>query len=82
MLLRPVEDWMLDALCAQIDPELFFPPKSSSSVPAKRICKGFRGSPPCPVRSECLEYALRHSERWGVWGGMSERERNRLRKKR
>lgn len=82
MLLRPqiLEDWMIDAVCASVDPEVWFPPKSGSSTPAKRICNGFKGSPPCPVRDECLAYALRNSEPWGVWGGKSERERNLLRK--
>lgn len=81
MLLRPqvFEDWMGHAVCASVDPELWFPPKSGSSSPAKRICRGFRGSPPCPVMAECLEYALRHDERFGVWGGMSERDRNKIR---
>lgn len=81
MGLRPVADWMGHALCAQIDLELWFPPKSGSSQPAKRICNGFRGRPPCPVRDECLAYALRHNEQHGVWGGMSERERNRIRRR-
>lgn len=80
MALRPTgsEPWMVDAVCAQVDPELWFPPKSGTSQPAKRICNGFKGSPACPVRDECLTFALRHDERFGVWGGMSERERNRV----
>jgi WhiB family redox-sensing transcriptional regulator len=41
---------------------------------AKRICSG------CEVRAECLEYALAHDERFGIWGGLSERERRRLRR--
>lgn len=80
MSLKPTvfEEWMGKAVCASVDPELWFPPKSGSSAPAKRICNGFRGSPPCPVVDECLAFALRHDVRFGVWGGMSERERNRL----
>lgn len=80
MSLRPwvSEPWMGQAVCASVDPDLWFPPKSGSSGPAKRICNGFRGSPPCPVIGECLAYALAHDERFGVWGGKSERERFKL----
>jgi WhiB family redox-sensing transcriptional regulator len=53
---------------------VFFPEKGGSSREAKRICSE------CPVRIECLNYALRRDERYGVWGGMSERERRRLKR--
>lgn len=63
------------ALCAQTDPELFFPERPGVSPRlAKQICAG------CPVRVECLEYALRNGERFGVWGGLSPKERARLRR--
>ena len=68
-------DWQEQALCAQTDPEAFFPEKGGSTREAKRICSG------CEVRSECLEYALEHDERFGIWGGLSERERRRLRRR-
>jgi WhiB family transcriptional regulator, redox-sensing transcriptional regulator len=73
---EPVEepDWQERALCAQTDPEAFFPEKGGSTREAKRICSG------CEVRAECLEYALAHDERFGIWGGLSERERRRLRR--
>lgn len=82
MRLRPqvFEDWMGYAVCASVDPEVWFPQKSGSSIPAKRICNGFKGNPPCPVREQCLEYAMAHEEKFGVWGGLSERERNKRRK--
>ncbi len=67
--------WQTDALCAQTDPEAFFPEKGGSTRDAKRIC----GS--CEVRSQCLEYALANDERFGIWGGLSERERRKLRKR-
>jgi WhiB family redox-sensing transcriptional regulator len=67
-------DWQENALCAQTDPEAFFPEKGGSTREAKRICSG------CDVRAECLEYALAHDERFGIWGGHSERERRRLRR--
>lgn len=66
--------WQADALCAQTDPEAFFPEKGGSTREAKRICEG------CEVRSECLDYALENDERFGIWGGLSERERRKLRR--
>ena len=66
--------WQSDALCAQTDPEAFFPEKGGSTREAKRICEG------CEVRSECLDYALANDERFGIWGGLSERERRKLRR--
>ncbi|MGI8308224.1 MULTISPECIES: WhiB family transcriptional regulator [Saccharopolyspora] len=68
------QEWQERALCAQTDPEAFFPEKGGSTREAKRICAG------CEVRSECLEYALQHDERFGIWGGLSERERRKLKR--
>jgi WhiB family transcriptional regulator, redox-sensing transcriptional regulator len=65
--------WKAGALCAQVDPDLWFPDKGQPSAPAKRLCLE------CPVREVCLRYALEHDERFGIWGGLSERERRRLR---
>ncbi len=69
------QEWQERALCAQTDPEAFFPEKGGSTREAKRICLG------CEVRAECLEYALAHDERFGIWGGLSERERRKLKHK-
>ncbi len=66
--------WQEEALCAQTDPEAFFPEKGGSTREAKRVCQG------CTVRTECLEYALGNDERFGIWGGLSERERRKLRR--
>ena len=55
--------WQERALCAQTDPEAFFPEKGGSTREAKRICTT------CEVRAECLEYELEHDERFGIWGG-------------
>lgn len=68
------EQWQDRALCAQTDPEAFFPEKGGSTREAKRICSG------CEVKAECLEYALHNDERFGIWGGLSERERRRLKR--
>jgi WhiB family transcriptional regulator, redox-sensing transcriptional regulator len=67
--------WQERALCAQTDPEAFFPEKGGSTREAKKVCLA------CDVRGECLEYALAHDERFGIWGGLSERERRKLKKR-
>lgn len=64
--------WQARALCAQTDPEAFFPEKGGSAREAKRTCLS------CEVRVECLDYALMNDERFGIWGGLSERERRRV----
>ncbi|GAA1234339.1 WhiB family transcriptional regulator [Prauserella halophila] len=69
------QQWQERALCAQTDPEAFFPEKGGSTREAKRICQG------CEVKDDCLEYALAHDERFGIWGGLSERERRKLKKR-
>lgn len=68
-------EWMTWAGCRDTDPEVFFPVEGGSPELAKRICHTR-----CPVQLECLDWALDHGEEDGVWGGMSERERGRLRK--
>jgi len=67
--------WQADSLCAQTDPEAFFPEKGGSTREAKKICGQ------CEVSAQCLEYALQNDERFGIWGGLSERERRRLRRR-
>ncbi|MDP5227365.1 MULTISPECIES: WhiB family transcriptional regulator [Arthrobacter] len=67
--------WQAESLCAQTDPEAFFPEKGGSTRDAKKVCAA------CTVRQQCLEYALSNDERFGIWGGLSERERRRLRKR-
>mgnify|MGYP000160797370 CR=1 FL=1 len=59
-----------------VDPDLFFPERGASTREAKEVCRG------CIVRLECLEYALTNGEKFGIWGGLSERERRRLRRQR
>jgi hypothetical protein len=65
--------WRDRAACRGADPELFFPERGGSADPARRICAR------CPVRQPCLEYALGHGIRDGVWGGLAERDRRELR---
>ena len=67
-------DWRDRARCAEADPDAFFPEKGGSTRLAKQVCRA------CEVRSECLQYALDHNEPFGIWGGLSERERRRLRR--
>ncbi|PQM51801.1 WhiB family transcriptional regulator [Mycolicibacter virginiensis] len=67
------EVWTDQAPCAQTDPDAFFPDKGGTTRHAKTVCRA------CPVRAECLQYALDNDERYGVWGGLSERELRRVR---
>lgn len=72
--LPPLEDgsaWQEHAVCAQTDPEAFFPSHNKAGA-QKIVCAG------CPVRNECLEYALTNDERFGIWGGMQPYEREHL----
>ncbi|MFL6144335.1 MAG: WhiB family transcriptional regulator [Labedaea sp.] len=68
--------WMAQGLCAQTDPDAFFPGKGDSLTPARTVCVA------CPVRAECAAYAVAHDERFGIWGGLSERERRVIRRRR
>ncbi|MGW0464930.1 WhiB family transcriptional regulator [Streptomyces sp. NPDC003027] len=72
VLADPDLSWQENALCAQAGPEFFFPAPGSSTREAKQLCGA------CEGRVACLEYALAHDERFGVWGGLSEKERFRL----
>lgn len=66
------EPWMTQAVCASVDAELFYPEKGGSVREAKKVCSG------CPVAAECLTFALMAGERFGVWGGTTERQRRRM----
>ena len=68
--------WQRSANCLGVDPDLFFPERGGSSYEAKEVCRS------CVVRRDCLQYALDNSEKFGIWGGLSERERRRLRRRR
>ena len=68
--------WQDNANCLGVDPDLFFPERGASTREAKEVCRA------CIVRVECLEYALMNGEKFGIWGGMSERERRRIRRAR
>ncbi|MEI8050246.1 MAG: WhiB family transcriptional regulator [Actinomycetes bacterium] len=70
------QGWQAQANCMGVDPDLFFPERGASTREAKEVCRG------CVVREDCLEYALGNGEKFGIWGGMSERERRRLRRSR
>lgn len=64
--------WMALGVCAETDPEEFFPDQGESSETAKKVCQG------CPVRETCLGYALDNEIEFGVWGGLSAIERQRI----
>lgn len=65
--------WQDDANCIGVDANLFFPARGESTREAKEVCAG------CVVKAECLSYALANGEKYGIWGGTSERERRRIR---
>ena len=66
--------WTTLASCRALDPELFFPETANDEDAAKAVCAG------CPVRIACLEHALAASEPYGIWGGLTLRERRLLRR--
>jgi len=75
---QPRFDWRLAAACRDLDPDLFFPigaagPAVAQIAEAKRICLA------CPVRKPCLDWAIRHCQDHGIWGGTTEKERQALR---
>lgn len=71
-----VTDWRAQANCRGVDPAVFFPERGEPTGEAKRVCMQ------CVVRDDCLEWALTSGERYGIWGGLSGRERRRLRRQR
>ncbi len=68
--------WRGKAACKGVDPDLFYPIKDSDAEDAKAVCQQ------CPVRVPCLEYALANNEKEGVWGGLTERERRTILRRR
>jgi WhiB family redox-sensing transcriptional regulator len=61
--------WMKDALCAQVGGDAWYPEDGERGTTVKALC----GT--CPVRDDCLEYAITHDERYGIWGGLAAWER-------
>jgi WhiB family transcriptional regulator, redox-sensing transcriptional regulator len=66
--------WHGEAACRDVDPEIFYPERGGSAQPAREVCAG------CPVRQECLEYALNDPDAFynGIWGGTASHERRRI----
>lgn len=74
MITIPMPDWYEAASCASVRSDYWFPDKGGTTHAAKKICAD------CPVRTQCLEWALDNVELWGVWGGATRLERRKLRK--
>ena len=70
------QEWRARAACRDSDVSVFFPSSEEEAAVPKAICAG------CPVREECLEWALATRQDEGVWGGLTEAERRRLRRRR
>lgn len=87
MQYEPEHSWRYDAKCMDIDTDLFYPPRDKAlykgiADQAKAICWGTGDEdPPCPVRKECLLYAVQMEDTHGIWGGLSHRERSHLQRK-
>lgn len=67
-----VPSWWDQAVCAQTDPEIFYPEQGVTAKVAKAVCLS------CPVRAACLDWAIETGQQWGVWGGVAERDRRRM----
>jgi WhiB family redox-sensing transcriptional regulator len=67
--------WAARGLCVGFDPEAFFPAGDDASAEARDICAS------CPVRGQCLAYAITADERFGIWGGLDPRQRRTLRRR-
>jgi WhiB family transcriptional regulator, redox-sensing transcriptional regulator len=77
LMIQPADrPWQRQANCMGVDPDLFFPERGASTREAKEVCRG------CVVREDCLEFALANGEKFGIWGGLSERERRKIRRRR
>ena len=75
-----LDSWENHAKCKGLDTEMWFPPRDKDKYKAiadkaKDICFGKDGKPECPVRKECLKFALKIDEQHGIWGGLNELER-------
>ncbi len=75
-LIGGMPSWTEEANCKGADADLFFPERGASTRKAKAICRA------CTVQESCLEYAVEQSEKFGIWGGLSERERRRIKRQR
>lgn len=83
-LVEPENDWRSNAACKGMDPDLFFSPdlfeakqdKDDREIVAKSACAK------CEVTVECLDYAIKAQERYGIWGGLTEQERRTVARRR
>ena len=66
--------WRAFAACEGMDPDLFFPVTEDEEAAPKAVCQR------CPVAEECLAYAMTKGEKWGIWGGLTPKERSQLRR--
>ena len=75
-LIGGMPSWTDEANCKGQDADLFFPERGASTRKAKAVCRA------CIVQVDCLEYAVENSEKFGIWGGLSERERRKVKRQR
>jgi len=66
-------NWVDYAACKGMDPNIFFPERGASTEPARNVCSN------CTVRIQCAQYAIDNADRHGIWGGLSEKKRRKIR---
>lgn len=76
----PEEDWMEEAACKRLKPDIFFPSEEAESMMSERALYAFAKivCSECPHETTCLEYAISHEVRHGCWGGKTPKERRRI----
>jgi WhiB family redox-sensing transcriptional regulator len=77
MIDHTVPDWHADGACRGMDANLWFP-RAGESIRLIRLAQSICSA--CPVQPECLDYAVSSIEPFGIWGGLTERQRRQLRK--
>lgn len=73
-----MSDWREAAACKGLDSDLFYPAKNfaDNTKEAREICES------CPVNKQCLEVSVRNSEPFGIWAGLTNRQRRTLKQQR
>ena len=77
-LLGIVPEWHEQAACRGAGNEQFYPPRGRHSNEVQKVVAAYCDH--CPVRAECLEASMANNERWGIWGGLTEYHRKKIRK--
>lgn len=74
MRLFEAQPWMRLAACRSMDTEEFYPPRGGDLAGPRAVCAE------CPVQNECLNYAIENGDHFGIWGGLSDKQRRKVRR--